>query len=179
MEADMTELDDEILFCHWHPQTETTLRCYQCNTPICPKCATRTPVGYICKDCLQGRKQRYEQSTTTDYIIAGVVSCILGGLASIIPMIGNWWFILFLSPLAGTLIAEVVWRLVGRRYGRHLWWLVAAGIAVGTLPVLGINLLNGFTSLNYGNAWGIVNMLVSLVHIALAAGTAIARLRLR
>ena len=175
----MAEHNDEIIVCHWHPQTETTLRCYQCNTPICAKCANRTPVGYICRDCHQGRKQRFDQSTPKDYIIAGVVSIILGGIASIIPMIGSWWFILFLSPLSGTLIAEVVWRLVGRRYGQHLWWLVAAGIAVGALPILGLQLLRGFSGLNYGDVWGFINIVVTLLHIALAAGTAVARLRLR
>jgi hypothetical protein len=175
----MVEQDDEIVFCQWHPQTETTLRCYQCNTPICAKCAHRTPVGYICRNCRQGRKQRFEQSTLKDYIIAGVASVILGGIASIIPMIGSWWFILFLSPLSGTLIAEIVWRLVGRRYGQHLWWLVAACIAVGTFPVLGLELLRGLGSLNYGDIWGVINIIVILAHIALAGGTAVARLRLR
>ena len=43
----------------------------------------RTPVGYICRDCHQGRKQRFEQSTLKDYIIAGAVSLILGGIARI------------------------------------------------------------------------------------------------
>jgi hypothetical protein len=179
METEMTEHIDEILVCHWHPQTETTLRCYQCGTPICAKCANRTPVGYICRDCQKGRKQRFDQSTRTDYLVAGIVSLVLGGIASIIPMIGSWWFIIFLSPLSGTLIAEVVWRLVGRRYGQYLWWVVVAGIAVGTLPVLGINLLSFLSGINYGGIWGVVNLIVALAHIGLAGGTAAARLRLR
>ncbi len=175
----MTELNDEVMVCHWHPQTETALRCYQCNTPICAKCAHRTPVGYICRNCRQGNKQRFEQSTLTDYIIAGVASLVLGGIASTIPMIGSWWFILFLSPLSGTLIAEVVWRLVGQRYGQYLWWLVVAGIIVGTLPVLGIGMLRVLSGITYGDAWGFVNLIVALIHIVLAAGAAAARLRLR
>jgi hypothetical protein len=179
METNMAEYTDEIIVCHWHPQTETTLRCYQCNTPICAKCAHRTPVGYICRNCRQGHKQRFEQSTRTDYVLAGVVSIILGGVASLIPMIGSWWFILFLSPLSGTLIAEVIWRVVGRRHGQHLWWLAVAGIVVGTLPVLGIGLLRFLSSMTYGTAWGFVDIIVALLHIALAAGTAAARLRLR
>ncbi|MDF1513020.1 MAG: hypothetical protein P1S60_04350 [Anaerolineae bacterium] len=175
----MAENTEDILYCHWHPQTETTLRCYQCNTPICAKCARRTPVGYICRDCQQGRKKRFDQSTTRDYFVAGIVSLILGGLASVIPLIGSWWFILFLSPLSGTLIAEIVWRLVGRRYGQHLWWIVAGGITVGTLPLLGIELLSFLGTMTYGNIWGAVNVIVALAHIGLAGGTAIARLRLR
>lgn len=175
----MTEYTDETEFCHWHPQTETTLRCYQCNTPICAKCAYRTPVGYICRDCQKGRKLRFDQAMPTDYVIAAVVSVLLGGLASIIPMIGSWWFILFLSPLSGTLIAEIVWRLVKHRYGQYLWVTVAAGIAISTVPVIGMQLLGVLSSAPYGNVWGFVNLIVAIVHIALAAGAAVARLRLR
>jgi hypothetical protein len=169
--------DDEILYCHWHPKTETTLRCYQCGTPICAKCAQRTPVGYICPDCRRGRKQRFEQSRTTDYILAGIVSLILGGVASIIPVLGSWWFVLFLSPLSGTLIAEIVWRLVGRRYGQHLWWIVGAGIVIGALPGLLMGLLQ-LAFLFQGNVWSLVNLLVWGLHIAMAVGAAAARLRL-
>ena len=94
-------------------------------------------------------------------------------------MIGSWWFILFLSPLSGTIIAEIVWRLVNHRYGQYLWLTVTAGIVVSTLPVIGLQLLGVMTSAPYGNAWGFLNILVTVVHIALAVGTAIARLRLR
>ncbi|MGC9357669.1 MAG: hypothetical protein ACP5GX_07380, partial [Anaerolineae bacterium] len=131
----MSEEPEEILYCKWHPKVETSLRCYQCGTPICFKCAKRTPVGYICRDCQKARKQRFERSRATDYVIAGVVSLILGWLAgAILPRLG--WFVVFLSPLAGTLIAEVVWRLIGRRYGSRLWLIVAGGIVAGTLPTL-------------------------------------------
>jgi len=168
----MAENDDEILYCAWHPKVETTLRCYQCNTPICVKCARRTPVGYLCPECRNERKKRFESAKSTDYVIAAVVSLVLGGIAGIIPMVG--WYVLFLSPLSGTLIAEVVWRLVGRRYGRHLWWIVAAGIVIGGLPLLLPRLLGGF-----GNAFGLIGVLWPIFHISLAVGAATARLRLR
>lgn len=175
--ASQAEYDDEILFCKWHPKVETTLRCYQCETPICVKCAHRTPVGYICPDCKRGRKQRFEQSKPMDYVIAAITAVILGGVASIVPLLGSWWFVIFLSPVAGTLISEIVWRLVKRRYGRHLWWIVTAGIVVGALPVLLISLLQ-LTTVVQGNIWGIQGILTWGLHIAMAVGSAIARLRL-
>lgn len=174
---DTAEDPDEILTCHWHPNTQTTLRCYQCGTPICAKCARRTPVGYLCPDCQRGRKRRFEQSRPSDYALASIVSVVLGGVASILPLLGSWWFLLFLSPLAGTLIAEAIWRLVGRRYGQHLWWIVDAGIIVGALPVLGLELLQ-LASVARGNLWGLQGVLVWGLHILLAVGTATARLRL-
>jgi hypothetical protein len=173
----MTERTDEILYCHWHPKTETTLRCYQCGTPICVKCARRTPVGYICPDCQKGRKQRFVQSRPADYAIAAVLSVFLGGVASVLPLLGSWWFIIFLSPLAGTLISEIVWRAVGRRHGPHLWWIVSAGIVVGALPVLGTNLMRSLSVLQ-GNLFGIQGLLSWGLHVILAVGTAVTRLRL-
>lgn len=173
----MTEQFDDTFTCHWHPKTETALRCYQCGMPICVKCARRTPVGYICPDCQRGRKQRFEQVQGTDYIIAGIASLILGGIAGILPLLGSWWFLLFLSPLAGTVIAEIVWRLVGRRYGERLWWIVSAGIVIGALPVLGLGLLQ-LPALLQGNLWGGAGLLTWIVHVVLAISTATARLRL-
>jgi len=37
------------LVCLRH-KAETRLSCAECSTPICPKCAVRTPVGFKCPD---------------------------------------------------------------------------------------------------------------------------------
>jgi hypothetical protein len=171
--------EEEVLYCHWHPKVETTLRCYQCGTPICVKCANRTPVGYICPDCKKGRKQRFNQARTIDYILASVVALVLGGISAwLLPSLG--WFTIFLSPLSGVLIAEAVWWLVRRRYGEHLWWLVAGGIIVGAIPSLVMALLTTIASLQHGGLlFGAMGLIWLIVHIVMAVGSATARLRLR
>ncbi len=73
---------EEVVYCPRHPKIEATLRCYQCGQPICIKCARRTPVGYICPDCLHGRKANFEQATRRDLISASLVALVLGLLAS-------------------------------------------------------------------------------------------------
>ncbi len=176
-EAYTPAAEDEAVYCKWHPHVETSLRCYQCDTPICAKCAQRTPVGYICPDCRKGRKQKFDKARTTDYVIAAVISLVLGGIAGFfLPVLG--WFSIYLSPLAGTLTAEAVWRVVGRRYGRHLWWIVAAGLVIGGLPQLFRALFYGFMSVQGGAPWGVIGLIWPVVHIVLAAGSATARLRL-
>jgi hypothetical protein len=172
----MNEEPADLLTCRWHPKVETTLRCYQCETPICVKCARRTPVGYLCPDCQRGHKQRFVQSRPTDIVIAGAISVVLGVIAGILPLLGSWWFVLFLSPLAGSLIAEVVWRAVGRRFGPHLWWIVGLGIVLGSLPLGGVGLL-GLLAVLQGNLWGLQALLTWGLHIALAVGAAVTRLR--
>ncbi len=176
----MTEFaDEEVVYCQWHSKTETVLRCYQCEAPICVRCAQRTPVGYICPNCRKGRRQRFNQVRRTDYVIAAVVSLILGTIAGFLPRTGFWLAVIFISPLAGGLIAEAVWRLVGRRYGEHLWWIVAAGIVIGALIVV----LPPWLVLLLAGQEVIALLLFDLLwlglHLALAVGAATARLRLR
>jgi len=167
---------EEPLFCRRHPHTETTLRCYQCGAPICHRCAQRTPVGYQCPDCKRGIKRRFEQARPLDYGVALVVSLILGGIAGMsLPFLG--WFTLFLSPIAGTLIAEIVWRLVRRRYGSRLGWIVAAGIVVGTLPAIALHVVGMSAAGSDVPASGWLSLLWPLVHIGMAVGTATARLK--
>jgi hypothetical protein len=171
------EEEEEAVYCEWHPNVETSLRCYQCNTPICAKCAQRTPVGYICPNCRKGRKRKFEKAGVTDYAIAAVISLVLGAVAGVLlPMLG--WFTIYLSPLAGTATAEAVWRVVGRRYGRHLWWIVAAGLVMGGLPQLLFAIFRGVISVQSGLPWGAMGVIWPAVHIVLAAGSATARLRL-
>jgi len=162
--------------CHRHPKVETTLHCYQCGVPICTKCAHRTPVGYICQDCLRGRKQRYDQSRPMDYVLAGILSLVLGGIASLLPIVG--WFVIFLSPVAGGLIAQLVWRVVGRRHGQYIWIVVVGGIILATLPALLIELLVTIGVVIDGDLWGLLNLLWVGVHLFLACGAVIARLRM-
>ena len=176
----MSETYDDPLYCKWHPTVETGLHCYQCDTPICPKCANRTPVGYICRNCMTGRRKRFEQGTLLDLVIAAVVALVLGGIAGwILPMVG--WFTVFLSPVAGGLIAEIVWRLVGKRYSERLWWVVAGSIILSALPYV-LLVVAGSAFLAVGGyadyAGGFFALLWSIVHIVLATGSAITRLRL-
>ena len=47
------------LFCYNHPQTETLLRCKQCDLPICLQCRTDVEVGSLCSDCFNARANVY------------------------------------------------------------------------------------------------------------------------
>jgi len=172
-----TMTEDGPLFCKRHPQTETTLRCYQCGAPICHRCAQRTPVGYQCPDCRRGLKRRFEQARPLDYGIAAVVSLVLGTIAgTVLPLAG--WFTMFLSPVVGTVIAEITWRLVGRHYSSHLWWIVAAGIVIGTLPHIAFRIFGLFVTSAEGQVFSWIGMLWPLVHIGFAVGASSARLKL-
>ncbi len=160
--------EDQILHCYRHPDVETSLRCYRCGNPICIKCAVRTPVGYLCPDCQRGIKKRFTTARYSDYVIAALVSLVLGGLAGWLPLAG--WLTILLSPLAGTLIASLVNKLIAHRYGEWIWLVVAASIVVGGLPLLGLLLLAGYHGLT---------LLWIIMHQVLAISSAMAILRLK
>ncbi len=178
-EGMVEESVDQILYCRWHPKTETGLRCYQCGAPICSKCARRTPIGYICPECRKSHIKRFDTARYYDFIIAAVVALVLGAVASLIPSLPYaGWYIFFVSPLAGTIIAEAVSRLTRRRYSHHLWKVVVAAVVIGSAPMLLSYAFGGVGVFMGGNAWGILNVFFALIHLPLVIGAITLRLRL-
>jgi hypothetical protein len=128
----MTEANNEKMYCYVHPQRETVLRCNKCERPICTSCAVLTPTGYRCKECVRGQQKRFETLRWWDYPVTVLVAGGLGVLGSLISnMLG--FFILFVAPFAGMLIAEAVRLVVRKRRGKWLPLLAAGAALVGTL----------------------------------------------
>lgn len=158
--------------CVNHPDTETGLRCKQCGDPICAKCAVRTPTGYSCPGCIKQHKRKFDTAQIQDYVFAFVVAAFLSFLGSLVAsFIG--FFIFFVSPIAGGIIAEAVRRVVGKRRSRTLFLTATAAVVVGglftSLPTLGIFLLTFDFRLLIGLLW-------PGIYVVMAAGTTYARL---
>jgi len=169
-------------FCVNHPQTLTSLRCNRCGNPICVKCAMRTPVGYRCKTCVKNQQAVFFTATSTDYIVAAVITLPLAAIGQVIgPLLG--FFALFAGPIAGGLIAELVYRANGKRRGRYTWLVVAGCMAVASLPALLWPLLLSALFIGSGSAlpqvgmYSLMSLLWPIIYFVLAVGSAIARLR--
>lgn len=129
------------LFCYRHPDRPTSLRCYNCNRPICMRCANKTPVGYICPECMREAEDTFFNNRSLDYVIAAAVSLplsILIGFLLIYVLRGGFGFfyyiILFLvSGAVGGFIGRVTKRAIGNRRGRYLPHLVVAMMVLGVL----------------------------------------------
>lgn len=136
----MTE--STTLYCYVHPNRETSLRCNNCNRPICASCAVRTPTGYRCKECVRERQKTFDTSEWYDYIlgfiVAGALSAVATFLVSLIGGIGFFgWIIIFAgAPTAAVIIAEGVRLVTRRRRSRSLFITIAAGVVLGALPVI-------------------------------------------
>jgi small-conductance mechanosensitive channel len=136
----MTE--STTLYCYVHPNRETSLRCNNCDRPICASCAVRTPTGYRCKECVRERQKTFDTSEWYDYIlgfiVAGALSAVATFLVSLIGGIGFFgWIIIFAgAPTAAVIIAEGVRLVTRRRRSRSLFITIAAGVVLGALPVI-------------------------------------------
>ncbi len=143
----MTESTSEILYCYVHPNRETSLRCNNCNRPICAACAIHTPTGYRCRECVKGQQKVFNTSEWYDYISGFIVGALLSTVAAfLVTLIGHigifgWLLIAAGAPTAAVFIAEGV-RLVTRRHrSRPLFITVAVGVVLGALPIILLQVL--------------------------------------
>ena len=146
--------DPETVYCAIHTNVETGLRCNYCNKPICPKCAVLTPTGYRCKECMRNQQKVFDTASWFDPAIAFVISIVLSFLGSLLANVIGF-FILFVAPIAGIVIAEGIRLAVQRRRSKRLYQAAALGAALGSLPLLVIAILNTL-SFGLGNILSLV-----------------------
>ena len=122
-------------YCAKHPSRETSLRCNRCGKLICSQCALRTPTGYRCEECVKGQQKTFVTAQLQDYPLAFIVGGLLSYLGGLLAVRISF-FVLFLAPIAGGLIAEVIRRVIGKRRAPNLFKVAAAGVALGAAPFL-------------------------------------------
>lgn len=167
------------LVCYRHPDRSTSLRCYNCDRPICISCANKTPVGYICPECQREAEDAFFNSKPLDYLIAVLVSLPISLLAGYLMVNffsrGFLFFILifFISGAVGSFIGRITKRAIGGRRGRYLPGLVVAmmilGVAIPALPIL-------FAILT-GNLGGVLALLGPGIYLFVGASAAYWQMR--
>ena len=168
------------LTCYRHPERTTSLRCYNCNRPICISCARKTPVGYICPECQRQAEDAFFNSKPTDYVIAALVSLPISLLAGFLLLnfggvFGFFYYLLifFISGAAGSFIGRITKRAIGGRRGRYLPGLVVAMMILGMLiPALPLLL-----AIVAGNAGALLALLGPGIYLFVAGGAAYWQMR--
>lgn len=123
------------------PAPEITLRCNRCGKPITPAEAVQTPTGYRCRECVRQQQKIYDTSKPLDYVWGAIIAVALSlGASFLAGFLG--FFTVLLAPAAGAAIAEVVRAATRKRRSVLLFRLVGAGVIVGALPLIIIQILN-------------------------------------
>ncbi len=158
----MTEFKTGTLYCYVHPDRETSLRCNNCNRPICAACAVRTPTGYRCKECVRDRQKTFDTSEWYDFVVGFIVAAVLSGIAAaLVTMVGGIGFFGYIliaigAPTAGAIISEAVRAVTRKHRSRPLFITVSIGLVVGALPIILFQLLTF-------NVFGILFQVIYLV----------------
>lgn len=176
----MTE-ETPITVCYRHPHKETALRCNRCGRYICAQCARRTPTGYRCPECIREQKKVFDTARWYDPITGFFTAAVLAGIGALLFRLVTgfglgffFFFIIFaVGAGAGSLIAEAVRTVVGKRRSKMLFYAATAGVVVGGLAV-NTNIL--FYILFTGDLTALLNLLWPGIFIFLAASTTYVRL---
>ncbi len=172
----MTTTGSNPQYCYRHPSVETGLRCNRCERPICSRCAIHTETGYRCRECIREQQKIFDTATWLDFPVAIGLAILLSAIGSlVVNFLG--FFIVFLAPLAGIAIAEVVRIVIHRRRNRALFKLVGVAVLLGgllpTLPSLwqGLTVLTvSGSSLAYTGTF-LLSLLWPLLYAILAASS--------
>jgi hypothetical protein len=150
--------DTSTLYCYIHPARPTSLRCKRCERPICASCAVRTPTGYLCKNCVREHQKNFDTAFWYDYVLGFITTFILSSIASgVIAAISSFlgFYMFFLAAAiaggAGTFIANIGLRAIGRRRSKPLFIVCAIGAGLGVIP-------SGLFLLFTGNLFALISL---------------------
>jgi hypothetical protein len=170
---------EEKLFCVFHPDRETLLRCSRCNRPICTSCARQTPTGYRCKECINAQQKVFETALWTDYLVASVIAVILAFIGSLAASFIRF-FVILIAPIFGFLISEAVRWGVRKRRSKWLFLVSASATVVGSLPLFLSPLLSFLSGLfihaNIGSITALLPLIWQGLYTFLVASTVYYRL---
>lgn len=116
--------------CTYHPNVLTRLRCSKCGTPICPRCAVETPVGFRCPSCAAVRGlPTYQTSGTVlakSIAIGAVIGLAVGVVWGYFP---DWSF--YLALVLGFGVAEGMAWTANYKRGSDLQMAAILCVVIG------------------------------------------------
>lgn len=131
------------------------------------------PAGMRCFDCASLRKTALYQIPPARLALAAVAG-LATGLVGAFLMTALGWFVFFVGPMYGGIVAEAVLRTAGRKRGRILEIIGVGSIVIGALVVC-LPMLGMFRAPGLG--FSLLGLLWPLVGFALAISACWGRLK--
>ena len=121
------------MYCYKHPKVETGLSCGKCERPICTNCMIVGPAGVRCRECASLRGSPLYQVSPARLILATLVALVVGVVGAAVLCFINF-FVLFVAPVYGGVMAQAVTWASGRKRGPVLDAIAeSTSIALGAL----------------------------------------------
>lgn len=128
---------ETTLRCYRHPGREATLRCSNCERPICTDCARDTPVGYRCPECAPTSKAVLADDLMVTKAI--IVACVAVYVLQQILGISEGGALALTQSGNDPIFQEGALWAVGVDQGE--WWrMITVGFLHGGLLHLGLNM---------------------------------------
>lgn len=131
-------------YCARHPETETSLRCGRCDTPICPECLVHAPVGVRCPDCGKATKLPTYTVSRRQLAFAVLTSVALGVVGGVIvaflvrPLLFGLLYVAAMGGF-GYLVSEAIGVVSNHRRGRAVQIVAASGVVVAMATVVTVS----------------------------------------
>jgi B-box zinc finger len=144
---------EPVVYCANHPDREATLRCNRCDKPICLKCAVKVATGYRCRECVSQQQHIFETAFWYDYVSSFAVVFVLSAIAgAFVSVLG--FFVLFVAPLVGSLLARVVLMVTRKRRSKYLPWAAAVAAGLGGIGICSLSLFGPLISILLDGSMG-------------------------
>ena len=158
----MSEIEN-TLTCTFHPKRETQLRCNRCEKPICIKCATRTPTGYRCPECIRSQQKIFITTKWFDQILAGLITAFISYLGSRISLYLGFYTI-FIALGAGYLAILLVKKAINNRRSPMLKYVISGSALLGSLLPLVFSIIRDVLVYGFIFTGGIILMVWPLAY---------------
>ena len=140
---------EPTLTCYFHPNRETQLRCNRCNKPICIKCATHTPTGYRCPECIRNQQKVFVTAKWFDPVIAGMITALIAYIGSLFS--GSLGFYTILIALAAGYLAVLASKkAISNRRSPWLKWVMSVCALLASLVPAAITVYRIYWLAGYG-----------------------------
>ncbi|MEE9599578.1 MAG: hypothetical protein V3V66_03875 [Anaerolineales bacterium] len=166
------------LTCTFHPKRETQLRCNRCNRPICIKCATHTPTGYRCSECIRSQQKVFITARWFDYIITFVITGLISFLGSWLSyrMFGGI-YIIFIAFGAGWLVVWTVKKAINNRRSPLLKIVMSVTAFLASLyPIISLIIITN-QEIGYALGRGYFSLIWYLVYSVIISSNVYFQLR--